>query len=196
MEICVQVIFSDEKKFNLDGPDGFNGYWRDLRKEPLYFSRRNFGGGSLMVWGAISEDKPLEIQFTSTRMNSEDYITVLRSSLINFLKENRQKQWIFQQDNAAIHTSRQTMAWFKANSIQLLAWPACSPDLNPMENTWGILVRRVYADQRQFSAVEELKHAIIEEWGKLDSQLLKKLILSMSKRIFDIVKAKGSQIKY
>uniref|UniRef100_A0A182S088 Uncharacterized protein n=1 Tax=Anopheles funestus TaxID=62324 RepID=A0A182S088_ANOFN len=43
------VIFSDEKKFNLDGPDGFIGYWRDLRKEPEYFSRDNFGGGSLMT---------------------------------------------------------------------------------------------------------------------------------------------------
>lgn len=43
------VVFSDEKKFNLDGPDGFTGYWHDLRKAPLQFSRRSFGGGSVMV---------------------------------------------------------------------------------------------------------------------------------------------------
>jgi len=42
------VLFSDEKKFSLDGPDGLNHYWHDLRKEPLTFSRRNFGGGSVM----------------------------------------------------------------------------------------------------------------------------------------------------
>ena len=43
------VIFSDEKKFNLDGPDGNQYYWHDLRKEPQYFSKRASGGGSVMV---------------------------------------------------------------------------------------------------------------------------------------------------
>ncbi|WKY14152.1 hypothetical protein Q1695_000029 [Nippostrongylus brasiliensis] len=43
------VIFSDEKKWNLDGPDGYNHYWRDLRKEKQVFSRYNFGGGSVVV---------------------------------------------------------------------------------------------------------------------------------------------------
>ncbi|KHJ77147.1 hypothetical protein OESDEN_23233 [Oesophagostomum dentatum] len=51
------VIFSDEKKFNLDGPDGMRCYWRDLQKDLITFSRRNFGGGSLMVWGAFCKDR-------------------------------------------------------------------------------------------------------------------------------------------
>ena len=47
------VIFSDEKKFNLDGPDDFAYYWHDLRKEKKYFNKRHNGGGSVMVWAAI-----------------------------------------------------------------------------------------------------------------------------------------------
>lgn len=48
------MVFSDEKKFNLDGPDGSRFYWRDLRHEPRYFSKRNLGGESLMVWAVFS----------------------------------------------------------------------------------------------------------------------------------------------
>ena len=44
-----KVIFSDEKKFNLDGPDGFSYYWHDLNKEAETFSKWQKDGGSLMV---------------------------------------------------------------------------------------------------------------------------------------------------
>lgn len=38
-----RVIFSDEKKWNLDGPDGYSYYWENLKKDKKIFSKRPFG---------------------------------------------------------------------------------------------------------------------------------------------------------
>uniref|UniRef100_K3WWM0 Uncharacterized protein n=1 Tax=Globisporangium ultimum (strain ATCC 200006 / CBS 805.95 / DAOM BR144) TaxID=431595 RepID=K3WWM0_GLOUD len=45
------VVFSDDNFFNLDGPDGFKFYWRNLRKQPEIFSRRQMGGA--MSWSGL-----------------------------------------------------------------------------------------------------------------------------------------------
>ena len=41
--------------------------------------------------------------------------------------------FIVQQDNARCHTSRETMAWFQKNDINVMTWPGQSPDMNPIE---------------------------------------------------------------
>ena len=74
----------DKKKFNLDGPNGFSGYWRDLRREPKYFLTRNFGGGSLMIWLEICATGKLNLAFTSCKMKSSEYIDMLKLCLIPF----------------------------------------------------------------------------------------------------------------
>ncbi|CAR99004.1 Protein CBG27374 [Caenorhabditis briggsae] len=86
LQVGSNIIFSDEKKFNLDGPDGFNSYWHDLKKDPLHFSKRNFGGGRLMVWGAFSSAGTVDLAFVSFRMNSTDYQDVMTAKLIPYLR--------------------------------------------------------------------------------------------------------------
>ena len=62
------VIFSDEKKFNLDGPDGYRHYWHDLRKEERIFSKRHSCHKSLMIWIGFSSKGKTEIAYLSSQL--------------------------------------------------------------------------------------------------------------------------------
>lgn len=191
-----KVVFSDEKKFNLDGPDGLSYYWHDLRDEPRVISRRNFGGGSVMVWAAFGYHGKTAIIRLNGRQDSSAYQDTLANHLLPIGSTIAESPWIFQQDNAAIHTSRSTLRWFEANMVTLLEWPSRSPDLNPMENLWGWLARRVYQDGRQFRDAQELQSAIEESWSEVPQVLLESLVDSMVTRMKAVLVSHGGSTKY
>ena len=58
---------------------------------------------------------------------------------------------MYMHDNAKPHVSKLTNEWLKDNNINVIDWPAYSPDLNPIENVWIILVRMVYANGKQYN---------------------------------------------
>ena len=67
-------------------------------------------------------------------------------------------------------------------------WSGCSPDLNPIENLWGILPQRVYSESRQFSKMNELKDALFKEWLKIDDNLVANLFGSIQSRIEKVIR--------
>ena len=189
-----KIIFSDEKKFNLDDPDGLQYYWRDIRKPKQKCKKRIHGGGSVMVWGAIGSKGKSNLVIINTRMNSNDYTEMLSLHLLPFGKRIAGKNWIYMNDNAAIHCSKHTKSWFTDNQVDVLSWPALSPDLNPIENVWGILSRKVYEGGRQFDDVNSRKNTILVAWEEISVDYIKTLIDSMPNRIYKVILNKGNSI--
>ena len=72
-EIWSIMVFSDKKKFNLDGPDGFQFFWQDLRKMPDVMAKQQSGGGGLMVWAAFSCQGKTQLCFMEGTMNTIKY---------------------------------------------------------------------------------------------------------------------------
>ncbi len=103
---------------------------------------------------------------------------------------------MFQQDNVPIHDANLTHKWMLNEGIQVLPWPSCSPDLNPQENVWGILVRAVYAGGQQYSSVAQLHAAIDRAWNEIDVTVLQKLIQGMRRRLLKVVSKNGKSIGY
>ena len=191
------VIYSDEKRFNLDGPDGLHYYWSDLRKEPQFYSTRQQGGGSVMIWAAFSAKGTTEVSFIDRNVTSLVYLQILETHLLPYAAKHFPDGFTFQHDNASSHTSKVTKAWLLENKIPTLQWPARSPDLNPIENLWGIVARGVYENgQRQFNNTNNLKKAILDAWTAISNDKLKDLINSMTKWCMDVLENKGGRVNY
>lgn len=187
-----KIVWSDEKKFNLDGPDGIKFYWHDLRGDQECFSKRQYGGGSLMVWGAFVNDTIFDLHIMEGNYDSNKYCDMLEQCLEPFM----QPDWTFMQDGASIHRAKNTKDWLQERNIPILEWPANSPDLNPIENLWGILVRAVYSSGRQFSTKEELKDEILKQWDLITEDTLLSLVKSMPNRIVDVIQCYGKNTNY
>ncbi len=51
--------------------------------------------------------------------------------------------FIFQQDLAPAHTDKSTKSWLHDHGVGVLYRSANSPDLNPIENIWGIVKKKI-----------------------------------------------------
>lgn len=190
------VVFSDEKKFNLEGPDGYNYYFHDLRKEEHHLDRLHSRVGGVMVWGAISYYGTCELQFLTSRMNAQDYNKVLKTAFPHFQNIFHNLQWTFQHDNAPIHTARSVKSWIQDQKVDLMEWPPYSPDLNIIENVWGWLARKVYESGKQYSSKKDLIEGIKQAWSTISLNYIEKLYESISNRIFEVISNKGGTTHY
>ncbi len=75
---------------------------------------------------------------------------------------------ILQQDNARPHTAILTRNHLAAN-VDVLPWPAVSPDLNPIEHIWDEIGRRV-RERYALHNVDQLSNYLVREWNSLEFQ--------------------------
>ena len=78
--------------------------------------------------------------------------------------------------------------------IDILTWPANSPDLNPIENLWGIL--KVKVARRCPKTKNELKSILIEKWKKITDEIRHNLVNSMPKRLEKLKQKNGMKIDH
>ena len=78
-----KVVFLDGKKFNLDGPDGFQKYWHAKNFSEENYSTKHSGWGSLMIWVAFSSSGICQWLTKSCRLceDAEWFISCIRSVL-------------------------------------------------------------------------------------------------------------------
>ena len=190
------VLFSDECHIEL-GPHGQVWVQRPLGSafEPQYMYHQVAHPDRLSIWGCISGGGVGDIHIFADTLDAPLMRTILSTHLIASARRLFPTgAWWFQQDNDPKHTSRLVQQWLFTNGIQQLDFPPYSPDLNPIENLWAHLKRRV--ERHNARDTIELSQHIREEWAATDPTFLSRIVHSMHKRCQAVIQNRGHKTHY
>ncbi|GFT63811.1 transposable element Tcb2 transposase [Trichonephila clavipes] len=103
---------------------------------------------------------------------------------------------IFQLDNARPHVEKAVRDFCSAQHMQLLLWPAYSPDMSPIEHVWDLVGRHLARDPRPAASKDELLLRIQAIWNSLPQADIQNLFDSLLRRIAALIAAHRGYTKY
>ncbi len=129
------VLFKDESRFSLYRADGRQRVWRLVSErfaDVNVVDRVANGGGGVMVWAGVCYGQWTQMHFIDGILNAQRYRDeILRPIVVPFIHDHH---LMLLHDNARTHVERICTQFLEAGNIPVLAWPAYSPDMSPIEH--------------------------------------------------------------
>lgn len=192
------ILWTDESKIVLYGGTGSRQYVRrppNTEYDGKYTKKTvKHGGGKVMIWGSFSYYGVGPIHDIKGIMDQRVYVDIMDRVMLPYAEWNMPLKWVFQQDNDPKHTSKLSKEWFRVSMVDVMPWPAQSPDLNPIEHLWGDIKKSVAEVKPSNTA--QLWNAVREAWERIPLKRCRDLIDSMPRRCAAVIKNKGYSTKY
>lgn len=192
------VIWSDETKINYFKSDGNRYVWRFANEEyneDCTVKTVKGNGGSIMIWACMSSNGTGKLVLIPEIMTGVSYLRILQENLFESADIlGLESNFVFQQDNDPKHTSKIVSQFFNENQINVLEWPAQSPDLNVIEHLWSI-VKSEYHKEPVIQK-NQLFSKISEIWNRISPEITKNLVKSVFRRFEAVINADGRATKY
>ena len=154
-----------------------------------------YGGGSVMVWAAVTMHRCTSLQFIAGNLNSQRYFNeMMRPMVLPLLRQIGQGA-MFQDDNARPHRGHIVNDFMQVKNIKRMDWPANSPDLNPVESLWDELGGRTYRDNPP-QTIPQLRHRLAQEWQNIPQATIRRCVGSMRKCCQECVNTRGGHTSY
>lgn len=191
--ILDHVVWTDEKRFSLDGPDGYQYYWWEQGRSipDDLFKVDSFGKRGIMVHLAFSVKGLISIEQLLGSITGPTYSAFLTETLLPRIRSFHGDDFIFQQDNARPHTSGVAKETLEEEDVEVLKWPALSPDLNPVENLWGIIARKIYTAGELYENEKMLWDAVRKAAEQISDETFINLATSLPNRIEGMLLKRG-----
>lgn len=180
------VFFADEKVWLVEGPSRRTRVWSIKQDGPPILPRRGDRKKALHVWGCFSAGHAPDLVMVDGPFNSAQYCHILATAL-------PAQGSVLYHDRHPVHSSRETKGWIEARNLDARLLPPRGADLNPIENLWGILSRRVFDGMNSYSSVDALHAAVNAAWASVqrDTALRANLVDSMARRLTAVVDRNG-----
>ena len=90
--------------------------------------------------------------------------------------------------------SKLALEFYSKNKFDRFEWPPYSPDLNPIENVWGIVKQQV--NKCDLSKISEVIAKVKEIWSESDQEVIENVIQNMPIRLNKWIESEGDWIDY
>lgn len=186
------VIFTDEVTFSTYTYKKY--IWRLPNSKHVVRSVKH--PVKLHAWGCFCSKGFGQLYLFTQKLDASLMVEIYKKGLIPSAKLwfNEKSEWTLQEDNDPKHRSKLATNWKLSENVQNLDWPSYSPDLNPIENVWGLMKARL-----QENPVFDLKSLIKRlnsEWKSLSSVYARKLAESCPRRLKRVIEAEGDYTIY
>ena len=101
---------------------------------------------------------------------------------------------ILMHDNARPHVARICRQFLNRNNVNVLPWPAVSPDMNPIEHIWDYLGRKARA-RGNVHNLRDLENAFIQEWDNIPNVVIRRYVRSMRGRLAACINSRGGHTR-
>lgn len=156
----------------------------------------NLTNVSCNVWGFIIYNVGIKVFLVSRRLAADEYAQCLKDNLFNGSIDMVDK--IFMQDNCPFHTTATALKVIQDSINKCIKHPPQSCDLNPIENAWHLIQRKLNLFLRSnfINTETELFAKVRELAEEIPVGLVNNLIDSMPRRIKDVEINGGGSTRY